>query len=261
MGVDVTHIIRHNFHNGQDIQACKKFVINTAYKLKTQLHDEVFVRREDVAWKAIEERGWEQTLLDKPEDNWPAEFSIHLNRYNCRLFLRDGFWQLDPPFHYCVLVMHPEGRLWLRDVVYDIAHALGENEVWHADEYHTWNSGEISIETITFEEWLAYARNTKDGIKEFDAPYWLSQDRFGECIPPIFHDSFADLEKYREELNEQCGAYDLCGIIKVDGEYVVSKDGKVFWMNIENGEVQDYNPRDFDNNDLDSDVENYVTED
>ena len=55
MSVDVTHIVRHNFKEYDDLQACKKFVINTAYRLKAKLHDDVRVRRTDVAWDKIEE--------------------------------------------------------------------------------------------------------------------------------------------------------------------------------------------------------------
>ncbi len=32
---------------------------------------------------------------------------------------------------------------WLRRLTFDIARALGQNEAWYAEEYYTWNGGNI----------------------------------------------------------------------------------------------------------------------
>jgi len=95
MSVGLSHIVRHDFKHMHDLQACSRFVIRTAYALQTQLHDEVWVRRGDVSWKDIVKYGWRKTLTFDNYNDLPAEFVIELNRYDVRLTLRNGFWEID----------------------------------------------------------------------------------------------------------------------------------------------------------------------
>ena len=263
MGVDVTHIVRHNFKEYNDMQACKKFVINTAYKLKTQLHDEVCVRRNDVNWKEIDELGWEPTLTHGPDEKYPdmpKEFSIRLNRYDVELILRNGFWQIESYFHYSQFFSLYKGHFYLRDMISDIARVLGEKEMWHAEEYYTWNGG-CEMEYVSFEDWLEYAKSTEQGITEFDEAYWLAHPNEWP-MPPIFHDDLSGLNERFALLQSQWPEFQLIGLLCNDElKYVVSKDGKDYWLNVQDGHLAEYNPADYNNIDWHCDVENYVTGD
>lgn len=262
MGVDVTHIVRHKFKDIHDLKACKKFVINTAYKLKTQLHDDVCVRRKDVGWREIENLGWEATLLNAPEGTEIPEFSIHLNRYHAELILRDGFWQIESYFHYCHLFIVEKGHLYLREIISDIARVLGEKEVWHAEEYYTWNGG-AEMEEVTFDEWLSTVKKELGGeIKELDSAFWFSHSWLEEEYPPVVHDDVSDLNQKFVSLQSQWPQYRFVGILIDDEEeYVVQKGDDYYWFNPATEQLTEYDPKAFDNIDWNCDVENYVTPD
>ena len=261
MGVDITHIVRHKFKDIQDINACKKYVINTAYKLKSQLHDDVCVRRNDVAGKEIDNRGWEATLLNAPKGTDIPEFSIRLNRYQVELILRNGFWQIESYFHYCHLFMVEHGRLYLREIISDIARVLGENEIWHAEEYYTWNGG-AEMEEVTFEEWLSIVKKKLGSEeKDLDAAFWLSHSWLEEEYPPIVHDDISDLNQKFVSLQSQWPQYKFMGLlIDNEDEYVVQKGTNYYWFNPETGQLVEYDSGVFENIDWNSDVENYIVQ-
>jgi len=45
-------------------------------------------------------------------------------------------------------------HFWLRQLTFDIARALGQDEAWYAEEYYTWNGGGCETPEATFEQWL-----------------------------------------------------------------------------------------------------------
>lgn len=55
-------------------------------------------------------------------------------------------------YHYCQIVMHDGDYFGLRRKTFDIARALGQKEAWYAEEYYTWNGGNIENPEIPFEE-------------------------------------------------------------------------------------------------------------
>ena len=68
------------------------------------------------------------------------------------LSLHNGFWKMESFYHYCQIVMHDGDYFGLRRKTFDIARALGQKEAWYAEEYYTWNGGNIENPEIPFEE-------------------------------------------------------------------------------------------------------------
>ena len=98
---------------------------------------------------------------ENPEMEDGEEISFYLPVYDVEMSLHNGFWQIESFFHYCQIVMHQGDNFWLRRSLFDIARALGQKEAWHAEEYYTWNGGNIEDFEVPFEDWLAFAeKNT-----------------------------------------------------------------------------------------------------
>ena len=134
MGVDVTHIIRHEFRDVKDKKAAMVFVDETIQRLKKNLHiygvDDEFGLREEY-----------DTLI------------FRLPVYDVDFELHNGFWDVESYYHYCQIVMHDGDYFWLRRKIFDIVRALGQEEAWHATEYLTWNGGNIEEADVPFEDW------------------------------------------------------------------------------------------------------------
>lgn len=116
-------------------------------------------------------------------------------------YLCNGYWCVESYNHYCQLTMHQGEYFWLREAIFSIAEDLGQHEVWHAQEFYTWNGGPcLSNNWTTFENWVAFAEKQYGGkIPEFDSEQILMQGdvQFPDC-EPIYHDTFKDiLERHR----------------------------------------------------------------
>ena len=265
MGADVGHIVRHDFKKNDDLNACRKFVVDTAYKLKSQLHDDVCVYREDLFFEdSIEKYGWYDSLLLPPDEFYPATFVIRLNRYDVTIFLRHGFWEVESYYKFFQIISQADGTIWLREYIYDIVKALGANEVWHADEYHidnvTFNvsGSNKDIDEVTFEEWLAYAQ--KSGIKEFDESYWVANQYNFDALPRVFHDDLSGLDERLSDLQAKWSNYKVFGLFRMEAGHIGLRDDKLYWLNDKTGRERQIEKKEFDNIRLLCDVENYVTD-
>lgn len=177
MGVDVTHIVRHNFNDIENEEASMKFVLDTIKLLKDKLH------------------------LDDPLDSFNINFDKEYNEITFRLPLYDveftlhrKCWQIESYFHYCQIVMHSGDYFWLREMMYDIATALGNDEMWHAEEYYTWNGGPMEEVNCSFEEWITFTRQKLGrDIPEYDYDGIIRQgDVHIPEYEPVYHDDFAE---------------------------------------------------------------------
>ena len=249
MSVSISHIIRNDFKDMHDLKACKAYVMRAAFMLQTQLHDDVCVRRDDIAWKDIEKYGWKETLTFAPDGTYPPEFSIRMNRYEVRIFLRHGFWQIDSFYHYHAITSVVNGRLWLRDTISDIARTLGVKEIWHADEFHVDNvpDDKISIYDATFDEWLSFA--LESGITELDTQYWLSRSEF-EYPPAILHDDITDLDEHLEHIRKHWPNYNVFGLFTKDQKIVGLRNNKLYWLDNKTSRAKYLAERDFKNIDF-----------
>ena len=217
MGVDITHIIKHNFRQTQDIQLSLEFAKRTI----------------DILKKALFIHGsYSDFELQYDEDY--SEIRFELPVYDVEFTLHHGFWQIESFFHYCQLVLHQDGYFFLRWLTYDIARALGENEAWYAKEFYTWNGGKCETLQSTFEEWHEQAtKNYGKTIPEFDSSSIIAQgDVHIPDYEPIYHDSFKECKVHFDHLQSQITGYKLLGIHRIGKNFVrCEKDGHLFLLN------------------------------
>ena len=91
--------------------------------------------------------------------------------------------------------MNYERKFYLRDMIKQIARALGQNEVWHVEEYLTWNCAKFNMDGIVCEDWWKFIDTEfPDGIPEWRAADWIDKE-WGKDeydYAPIYHDDLAD---------------------------------------------------------------------
>lgn len=217
MGVDISHIIKHNFHELGNRLATEQFVKGTIGRLKKNLQ----IRPEYDLWE-----------YNYDED----EIMFKLPVYDVEFYLHDGFWQIESYYHYCQIVMHQGDYFWLRRMTFDIARALGQEEAWYAEEFYTWNGGGCDVPDISFKDWLDSAeKGYGKPIPEFDQKAILAQGNVG--IPkyePIYHDSFKECKEQYELLQSKISDYKLLGLSHVGNGFLrCEKNGLVFLINEE----------------------------
>lgn len=217
MGVDISHVIRHNFRDVNNHRSALDYVKNTIEKLKKNLHiygvDEEFELDEDHC----------------------GFISFRLPIYDVEFELHNGFWVIESFYHYCQIVMHQGDYFWLRRKTYDIARALGQNEAWYAEEYYTWNGGNIENAEVSLEEWLEFVKNKYGSIPEFDQSAIMQQgDVHIPDYEPVYHDSFKECIEKFEEVQSKLSDYTLLGLEFVgDGYYRCKKDDGLYLINSE----------------------------
>lgn len=219
MGVDITHIIRHDFHDVRNRKAAEEFTRHTIEKLQSALR-------------------MEKDVIEAVANDYDDEFltQFRLPAYDMEFILHDGYWEIDSYFHYCQIVMHSGDYFWLRERTFDLARALGEEEAWYSDEYHTCNCAEFDIENGTFDEWLTFAEDCFHGqIPEFDMDSIMKQGNVH--IPDyevIYHDSFKECREKFDDIQRRLGDVKLLGLKRVGNAYRCLKDGQVVLMRVDN---------------------------
>ena len=214
MGVDISHIIRHDFKEVNNHAAAMDFVKETIERLKKNLHiygvDDEFELREDLG-----------TII------------FQLPVYDVEFQLHNGFWVVESFYHYCQIVMHHGDYFWLRRKTYDIARALGQNEAWYAEEYYTWNGGNIEEPDVPFEDWIVFVNQKYSPIPEFDQNAIMQQgDVHIPDYEPVYHDSFKECNDTFNEVQSKLKDYTLLGIEYIaNGYYRCKKDEGLFLIN------------------------------
>jgi hypothetical protein len=217
MGVDITHIIRHKFENIKDHDATLRYAKDTIESLKKKL-----------CLNAPEE------YFEFMDDDEGIKFRLPV--YDIEMSLHNGFWQIESFYHYCQIVMHHGDYFWLRRLTFDIARALGQKEAWYAEEYYTWNGGNIEDVNVPFREWISFVEKTyKKPIPEFDQEAIIKQgDVHIPDYEPIYHDTFKECFDLFEKEQSRLGDYELLGLSLIgNGYYRCAKDGGLFLVNSE----------------------------
>lgn len=219
MGVDISHIVRHNFRQVEDAQASLDFAKETIENLKEKLFiKEDFSLTQDSMYTEYAETIFQVPLYD-------VEFTLH-----------NGFWQIESYYHYCQIVMHQGDYFWLRRMIFDIVNALGESEAWHAEEYHTWNREGGDNPEITFEQWTDYILKEMNGtIPEFNQREIMAQ---GDVHIPnyesIYHDSFKECFEIFDTIQSRIQNYRLLGICRIGQNFLrCVKNNGLFLINEE----------------------------
>lgn len=216
MGVDISHIIRHDFKDVNNRVSSMGFVKETIERLKKNLYiygvDEEF----------------------ELEENFET-ISFQLPVYDVKFELHNVFWDIESYYHYCQIVMHDGDYFWLRRKIYDIVRALGQNEAWHAEEYYTWNGGNIEEPDVPLEAWIEFVNKKYGSIPEFDQNAIMQQ---GDVHIPdyefVYHDTFKECIDTFEQVQSQLNGYRLLGLEFVgNGYYRCEKDGGLYLVNSE----------------------------
>lgn len=213
MGVDVTHIIKHDFKDVKNYKAAKKYLLQTLKMLKEKFC--IHLDNDDARFEI--------------RDEDVEDLMFRLPPFACDFYLRDGFWQIESNFHYCKLVWPIDGVYWLHDRIYDIARALGQTEAWHADEFHTWNCDYCEMETIDFDSWLK--KTEKKFLRKHHKPIPLFSPETAsiECYDTVYHDTFIGCNERFNELQSKIKDYRLMGISRIYKNYVpCEKDGYAY---------------------------------
>lgn len=220
MGVDITHIIRHDFRDVSNKEVALEYTQKAVDRLKKNLHlygaDDVFQITEDFDC-----------------------FTFRVPVYDVEMSLHNGFWQMESFYHYCQIVMHHGDYFWLRCITFDIAKALGESEAWYAEEYYTWNGGNIEEPIVSFEEWLDFVtKKYGKKIPEFDQEAIINQGNVH--VPdyePLYHDTFKECRAKFDEVQAKLKEYRLLGLdFTGNGYYRCVKDGGLYLINSESFE-------------------------
>lgn len=130
--------------------------------------------------------------------------------------------------------MHHGDYFWLRCITFDIAKALGESEAWYAEEYYTWNGGNIEEPSVPFEEWLDFVtKKYGKEIPDFDQEAIMKQGNVH--IPdhePLYHDAFKECRIKFDEVQAKLKEYKLLGLnFTGNGYYRCVKDGGLYLIN------------------------------
>lgn len=219
MGVDITHIIKHDFHDVKNRKASEAFARRTIDKLKSEFRMDNY---------SIE------LYTEEYDDSFYYTFNLPI--YDVEFILRDGFWEINSFFHYCQIVMHEGTHFWLRELTFDLARALGQDEAWYAEEFFTWNCPHFDIETGSFEEWLSFANSRFNGhIPEFDVDTIMQQ---GDVHIPdyevIYHDSFKECRKLFKDIQQKLGDdAKLLGVSRIGNAYRCLRNGNVVLVTID----------------------------
>lgn len=176
MGVDVSHIIKHDFRKVYDPISSMEFVKNTIQRLKKNL----LLDNPEEDFEVCYDEDRNETTFQIPVDD--IEFTLH-----------NGFWQIESYYHYYQFVMPYNGEFLIRRKIYDIAKALGQDEAWHAQEYYTWNGHGCEEPETTFEEWYERAIIQYGGeLPDFNPVVLSIQGDYPTEYEPIYHDTFQE---------------------------------------------------------------------
>ena len=214
MGVDISHIIRHDFKDVKNHATSMDFVNKTIERLKKNLHiygvDEEFEVEEDF-----------------------GTISFRLPVYDVKFELHNGFWDVESYYHYCQIVMHHGDYFWLRRKIYDIVRALRQKEAWYAEEYYTWNGGNIEEPDVPLEAWIEFVNKEYGSIPEFDQNAIMQQgDVHIPDYEPVYHDTFKECIDTFEQVQTQLKGFRLLGLEFVgNGYYRCEKDGGLYLIN------------------------------
>ncbi len=192
MGSDIGIIIPSEFNDIRDKRKAEKYLRVIAKKIESTLRIEGITTR-------MNDDFCDGSPL---KEEWP-DFSpeIWVPTYEASIYLADGFWYMFNGYRYHQL-FYPPGTQWLRYNIFDIVRALGQHEAWYCSVYDIEDS--VGIENYTLESWLDKAKNSEDGIAEYDLnalkregeSLWDNQRRY-------YHDSFTDLYQKVEDIEEQ----------------------------------------------------------
>lgn len=215
MGIDISHIIKHDFRKMHDRKAAMDYIEQTI---------DLF-RKYFLLTNPIDD-------FDIFQDEESGETKFHLPYYEMDFYLHNGFWQIESYDHYIQLVLHEGAYFWLREEMFDIAKALDKDEIWYATEHYTWNGDGCAEPETTFEQWYESAlQHYGKPIPEFDVAYIMQQDESFRA-EPIYHDTFRECKILYDIIQSQLGPFRLMSLMRVgDGYLKCEEEGQMYLVN------------------------------
>lgn len=157
------------------------------------------------------------------EDNKWSDIQFNIPLLDLSVHLKPGYWCIWTSSNFCQVTNKFKGRLHIIDDAFDVARALGQNEVWLCDEFI-----EQEFEENTLDEILT-AVSRRWSITEYSYSELMKNADNAYSTPARFyHYGFAEVAAEFEELKVGCGESMPTNINRICGNYVrVVNDGKV----------------------------------
>ena len=217
MGIDISHIVRHDFCELDDYEKSYAYCKKVRDSLWSNLLLDSHIDREN--------EGREHVYY--PGDD--MGFEIRIPYHDIELDLRSGCWDIEPFYHYVQLVLGKSARR----LAFDIVHALGQSEAWHAAEYNTWNGGPMENPKCSIQEWFDFVKEKYgEDIPEFDYScigQRDDEDKLDYCA--LYHDSFEECLAEYNQLQNKTNKYRLIGLSRVGYNMLrAEKDGELYLL-------------------------------
>ena len=211
MGTDISHIVKHDFKLYHDRDASRVY----CESILNHLRKELLLGDGDPEWD-------EMKILDEEGDF----LRMKLADYDVTLHLLPDLWEIESYDRFSYIVLGDR----VRKNAFDVVHALGAKEAWHASDYFGWLGG-LSYPGCNFEEWMEYlGQEYGKPIQELSpVDFWkLGPDGYLD-YEPIYHDSFKECFDEFEYLQESIPNYRLLGISRVGDRFLrCEKNGELY---------------------------------
>ena len=219
MGVDISHIVRHDFHELDDLDKSHAFCEKTRDRLWSNLLLNSCIDNKEVDADCSYINYWDEE----------SGFELRLPYNDIELDLRSGCWEIESFYHYVQLVLGDH----VRNLIFDIVHALGQAEAWHATEYYTWNGGPLENPMCSFLQWYDFVQQKYgESIPEFSSLCVGQYDKDDQlCYEPVYHDSFNECFAEYNQLQNKTDKYRLIGLTRIGSCLLrAEKDGELYLL-------------------------------
>lgn len=218
MSVDLSIIVKHDFEDTDNHEACRKFLLKTIDELKK------FFCSDDVVDDIRMDKEYEEySFILKPFDD------VHV-------WLHKGCWEFETCFGYArYFVKNIDNDNGLRRLAFSIARAFGKEEAWITDEYHGWN-GTLESVSDGFDTWLASdsrAEGYSNDVVEFNPADFPNVGDWNNNYGTKYHDSFKEQRTEYDRLSNNFPGFELLTISPIASVLLAKKDGKLYALNID----------------------------
>ena len=214
MGVDISHIVRHDYYDINDLDKSRAFCEKTYSRLRSYL----------LLDSCIDENG--AGGVSYVDDEMGFEMRVPYN--DVEFDLRPGCWEIESYFHYAQLVLGNH----VRRLVFDVVHALDQKEAWHAAEYYTWNGGPLDNPKCSFQEWYYVKNEYGTRISEFNSQCMWQYDKEDKlCYDSVYHDNFEECFEEFNRLQDKTDKYRLIGLTRIGNNMLrAEKNGELYLL-------------------------------
>lgn len=214
----VDHIIRHDFFELDDREAVMQFLQKTIAQIKEKLYI-----KSEIPIKVFD-------FEEDPE--FIPEYSFVIPSCDYDVLLGNGFWIISSSLSLGSLFTRFHGEFTVRNDIFDIARALGQNEAWHCSEYNSTDCPEFNYQIDDFHTWIKVMEQKYGVIEEFDE---LKIDDFVAKNPhsyysTLLHDTFDSCRERMAELQNQFPGWNIVRVKPLMHKYIVLHNDKGLFL-------------------------------